>query len=590
MIKLEEFYDKVKLPINEELLNKLLEKYFSIPLQSKNYQNGLYDEINKDQKTVVNEIKIESERKRFLAKLNQDFANAGKPFNPDTHNGLMNPLGEQIGWATYKSWNLIGTERIHYNDQVHRLYISVSSNDRVDFTNELYDEFKRNSLPFYFKVSTDNNDRPDKVVIYTSTQLLEKTLKVLDNIEKRRPDLIKNCNFPSIITGKVTPKIGYASEIVTEGNKSYTQIICDTFVNAIEKITDEYSHSKISETIYNMYQKRLEETQRLGIKLEDSIKKRIACEILMQYDHNFKIKVLNAFRENIKNVGLDPNNMCFSAEAKRQIKNRVRITRKVDIFDPKVLNEVITLPNGTELTIDEYLKINKVWPLVPLDSIVTLGTNGKTMSGKEFIEGIIQRAGYYNNLDDLIKAFHVTITKKDNGLKVEQNKNAKVNKKIKNYSLEEIEDLFKKYNLIKDTDGEFKVIDRKTNIIYEGKNFVDKVKFAHTWVAATRYGRSLSSPNLNGITESDYAYAFDEKAKEVYDNIMALASINMKTSGVLINPQTLENEITNYVNYKYAKSIVRGLYSEERFKESFKNWLRMANNIPIIEENQNFHR
>ena len=153
-----------------------------------------------------------------------------------------------------------------------------------------------------------------------------------------------------------------------------------------------------------------------------------------------------------------------------------------------------------------------------------------------------------------------------------------------------VEDLFKRYNLIKDSNGEFKVIDRRTNIIYETKNFVDKVKFAHTWVAATKYERSLSSPGLNEIPESDYAYAFNEKAKEVYDNIMALASINMQAAGVLLNPQTLENEITNYVNYKYAKSIVRGLYSEERFEESFKNWLRMANNIPIIKENQNFHR
>ena len=422
MIKLEEFYDKVKLPVNEELLNKLLEKYFSIPLQNKDYHEELYNEINKLQKTTVNEEKLKKEQEKLISEINQDFIKAGKPFNPATHDGLTNPLGEQTGWNTFKSWNLLGGERIHHNEQVHRLYISVSSNDRIDFTNELYDEFKRNSIPFYFKVDIDNNDRPDKVVIYTSTQLLEKTLEVLDNIEKRRPDLTRNCNSPSIITGKVTDKIGYASELINQNkeqnesqkiaSKSYTQIICNSFVDAIKNLTEEYYyHSKISDIMYEMYQKRLEEVRQLGINLEDSIKKRIACEILMQYDYDFKIKVLNAFRENIKNAGLDPNNMCFSIEAKRQIQNRVRITRKVDMFDPKVLNEVIILPNGTEITIDEYLKNNNVWARIPLDAIVTLGTNGKTMSGKEFIEGIIQRAGYHNNLDEMFKAYHVTINR-----------------------------------------------------------------------------------------------------------------------------------------------------------------------------------
>ena len=460
MIKLEEFYDKVKLPINDELLNQLLKKYFSIPLQNSNYKEELYNQINKLQKTIVNVEKVKKDERKLISEVNQDFIKAGRPFNPATHNGLENPLGVQTGWMTFKSWNLLGGERIHNDEQIHRLYISISNNDKMDFANELYNEFKRNNIPFYFKVDVYDENRPDKVVIYTSTQLLEKTLIVLDNIAKRRPDLMQNCSSPSIITGKVTAQIGYASELLNQNkgekeseknkNKSYTQIVCDAFVDAIKGLTDEYyHHSEITDAIYEMYQKRLEETKQLGINLEDNIKKRIACEILIQHDYNFKLKVLNAFKENIKNTGLIPDNMCFSVEAKRRIQNRVRLTKKVDIFEPKVLNEIVMLPNGTELTIDEYLKINKVWALVPLDAIVTLGTNGKTMSGKEFIEGIIQRAGYYNNLDEMLKDYHVTINKKTPSLKIEQNKNIDSNLKIKSYSFEEIEELFKKYNLLK---------------------------------------------------------------------------------------------------------------------------------------------
>ena len=105
MIKLEEFYDKVKLPVNEELLNKLLEKYFSIPLQNKDYHEELYNEINKLQKTTINEEKLKKEQEKLISEINQDFIKAGKPFNPATHDGLTNPLGEQTGWSTFKSWN-----------------------------------------------------------------------------------------------------------------------------------------------------------------------------------------------------------------------------------------------------------------------------------------------------------------------------------------------------------------------------------------------------------------------------------------------------------------------------------------------------
>ena len=505
MPSLEEFYNKVKLPISEELLKQLLEKFFSIPLHKTNYQDELYTQINRLEKTIIDKEKIKQEKAIFLQKLNQDFINAGRPFNPATHEGLTNPLGVQAGWLTFKSWNLLGGEKIHANDQIHRLYINVPSNDRMAFANALYDEFKRNNTPFYFKVEYFDEDRPDKVVIYTSTQLLEKTLVVLDNMAKRRPDLINNCKSPSIITGKVTDKIGYASEVqISEAKgKSYTEIICEAFVSAIETTLDEYrQRSSISDAIYEIHQSKLQEARAQGIVLDEKIRRRIASEVLSKNEPNFNRKLLIAFRANIQKMGLDPDNMCFSKEAKYQIQNLIRVGKK--------------------------------------DSDLEQSISSKPM--------------------------------------------------IKSYSFEEIEYLFNNFNIIKDSNGEYKVIDIRTNAICEEKELVAKVKFAHTWVAATRYERSLDAPYSKVITKLDYATAFNAQAKEVYEYIMAIASINMKAVGVLINPITLEKEITNYVVYTRAKSIVRGLYSKERFAESFKNWLRMANDMPIIEEDPNWHR
>lgn len=158
-----------------------------------------------------------------------------------------------------------------------------------------------------------------------------------------------------------------------------------------------------------------------------------------------------------------------------------------------------------------------------------------------------------------------------------------------NYSMENVKNLFEQYNLQKAVDGTYIATKIGTNIPYDTPDFVEKVKFAHTWFAATRYERSLESPDGRQITENDYNYAFGVQAKEVYDNIMAHVSNTMQAAGVLMQEETLEREIAETVNYKYAASIVKGLYSKEHFKGAFENWVRMANNFPIL-ENPNMHR
>ncbi len=158
-----------------------------------------------------------------------------------------------------------------------------------------------------------------------------------------------------------------------------------------------------------------------------------------------------------------------------------------------------------------------------------------------------------------------------------------------NYSLEDVKNLFAQYNLQRAEDGTYIATKIGANNAYDAQEFVEKVKFAHAWFAATRYERTLESPGGKQITETDYNYAFGPQAKEVYDNIMAQVSNTMQAAGVLMREETLEREIMEAVNYKYASSIVKGLYAKEHFKDSFENWVRMANNFPL-KENPSIHR
>lgn len=152
-----------------------------------------------------------------------------------------------------------------------------------------------------------------------------------------------------------------------------------------------------------------------------------------------------------------------------------------------------------------------------------------------------------------------------------------------NYSLEEVRNLFEQFNLYTLDDGTYVAMRVGTKIYYSDPVFVEKVKFAHTWFAATKYGRSLPTIDAKQITESDYMYAFNDGAKETYDYIMAVVSPTMQATGHLLREDVLKKEIVEALNYKYAPSIVRGLYSQEHFQKSFENWVRMANNLPILE-------
>lgn len=438
MIKPEKLYDKTKMPVDIDLLNSLLEKYKSIPIhdlnfsvqQEENYRivmgcsrlsNALYKQINSLEQTNVQNEKLRIDEERFFSKVSQDFINSGKNFNPDLHGGSTNPLTVQPGWYTFKSWNLLGTEKIHNASQLHRFYIGVASNDKYDFANELYSEFKRTNIPFYFKVERSLENRPDKIVIYTSTDLLGKTMNILETIENRRPDLMKNCISPSIIVGKVTDKIGYASEFPSSG-VSYTQIICNSLAKAIESTIDEYIKRSLNQSIKKIYDEKIEEVQKQGCILETNGKKKIAVEVLMKYVPDFKIKLLDAFRKNLAQASLDLNNMCFSIEAKKEIEKQYSSlkNKKIDIFDPNILNQVITLPNGNAMTIDEYLKRNRVWSLVPLNATVTLRTLGISMSGTKFIENVIKRASQFNDIQEFFNAYGVIVDRNNVKEKMEE--------------------------------------------------------------------------------------------------------------------------------------------------------------------------
>ena len=155
------------------------------------------------------------------------------------------------------------------------------------------------------------------------------------------------------------------------------------------------------------------------------------------------------------------------------------------------------------------------------------------------------------------------------------------------YSFETVQNIFDEYELLEIEKGVLIAGGRKNHSLYDTVSLVAMVKFAAVWVRATENERSRSTIDIKTVTEDDYNYAFSEQAKEVYDCIMAKSIQAMLNDGKLMNQETLSEEVSKDNIYKYVPSIVKGLYSNDKYLETFDNWVRKASGISVITEGRN---
>ena len=175
--------------------------------------------------------------------------------------------------------------------------------------------------------------------------------------------------------------------------------------------------------------------------------------------------------------------------------------------------------------------------------------------------------------------------------------------KIFNFTFEEVKKLYDNYYLAQMKNGEWVAVNRKDNKICNIPGFVELLKFANSWVAATMNERSRPTFETNVVTDYDYEYAFGEGAKEVYNFIMYyLTYFNTKHGGVYYNPTTKKTEyiprmeeLEQYIKdlskqgeiLSHADCIVRGFYTKDRYKDSLEVWAKMIYDNYSLSELQN---
>ena len=312
---------------DDTFIKSIIRKYINIDIDKtspfREVNELLYAELRIDENSAG---KINEEDKRkFADEVKRDFISR---YGVPQYNPLKKP---QPGWFTYKSWKLLGTDRISEGEYRHRLYINSKASNLMALSHAIYDELKKRKIPFYFKIpDNENNEKgyKDSIVLYTTTPLLDDTIKAILEIEKNNPNLVRNCNAPSELVGQINDYIGYAFE--SENAKcSYTTLICKSFENGIENAVKNWCLNnrtvKIgNENLENYYldEDEFNELKKKTQKLVYTISK---------IDKEFPAMLCNSVRNEMEKLGIDPNNICMDKKTSADIKAFCDSSQKLEL-------------------------------------------------------------------------------------------------------------------------------------------------------------------------------------------------------------------------------------------------------------------
>ena len=328
---------------DDAFIKSIIRKYINIDIDKTSpfcdVSDLLYVALRTD-KNSVGKINEEDKRK-FADEVKSDFTSRyGIP--------QFNPLKEQPGWFTYKSWKLLGTDRISEGEYRHRLYINSKSSNLMALSNAIYDELKKRKILFYFKIQgNENNEKgyKDSIVLYTSTPLLDDTIKAILQIEKNNPKLVRNCNAPSELVGQINDYIGYAFE--SENAKcSYTTLICKSFENGIENAVKNWCLDNITATIgkENMKEYYFGEYDFFELKK----KTQVLVKTIPKVDKEFPAILCNSVRNAMEKLGIDPNNICMDKKTSADIKAFCDSGQKLELTPDGETDENKSFSQGKE--------------------------------------------------------------------------------------------------------------------------------------------------------------------------------------------------------------------------------------------------
>ena len=521
----QEMYEKIENPLNDdEVIKKLIEGY-SDELGTKQYYKKLtevyndqkkYTEINvKDKDKFVSELFNEWKNDITLnisddeiKKYDKDFSNLREflkniPYVKSSYgrnareffelNGKENrdkqletvyskhtPFSQGRSW-TYITYNNINPSKYKKFIVDHRLYLNTENIDTYKVMELFRNKCKERELDYHFKFS-DNGDRDDTIVIYSDDRKLSDYIKILEEIKKEEPEIVKRAQTPPMLTGKIDGWIGYGSEPQLDedgkNTNSFNNLRSGIIQNAISKETikwirenkeltkkdlglNEYLTKQIFDDIkdkYRMYKSVYEPKfqEKLLKKLENEIEKNksellegkfdkikefniddINIEVdsemiqrafrplskkILKTDSSFLEKVRAGIKEEGLANGIDSEKFCFDIDKRDKLFNEDKTNEILKTIDPQFLNKKIKFAGFAkghdEIEYERYIRA--VVKELPKDKNIIM-KDGRQLTPKQFIENEIPKLEqkYNINIKKLLEE-NIVIEKEE---KINKNKN-----------------------------------------------------------------------------------------------------------------------------------------------------------------------
>ena len=238
----------------------------------------------------------------------------------------------------------------------HELYINSSNYDLYKIANAFIDKCTEMDLPYYFKLSEQENC-DNKITIYSDSKNLPRFIEVLSQIEKQYPKIIQRCGEPPIISGQITKWLGYGKASVSlSGKLDYLS----RRIKIIEKSLDQelrawYKENKDQMTITDRNNKSISLTEYLSIQIsKNEINKMLNCLPKSDYEKQNNLKKYGYTEKTLENP-----------ENKKKICSIIlkEMTSILDDYSngrELTKNIVISFSNGEKHTIPKYRILDEI--------------------------------------------------------------------------------------------------------------------------------------------------------------------------------------------------------------------------------------
>jgi len=314
---------QIKLPVDEKLVEQLFDIYINgRKSNSAEKINGVIRQIRFmliDDEPTTKEEKIKNIEKQLYNRLQV----RGVSSYTKQAESQIDVLRAAFDWSAYMDAKQEGISRTEYYDDAyelmgwyccpasrskekshknkHRLYFNVCGVNRWKLANILYHKLKKSGKPFSFKVLTDSAmNRVDGLVWYIRSDCLQQSLRIVDDIIRENPELLKDSKASPIMGQMYGGRVGYGAELPYKGY-SYSSLVCTVFAETLFAGIENYQipgkpkYSGLDQ--FDQY-------------VKDYVK-----------DKGFISAFTRNFRRKLQGIGLDPDNMCFNPEEMKKIKD-----------------------------------------------------------------------------------------------------------------------------------------------------------------------------------------------------------------------------------------------------------------------------